>query len=323
MPILNQQHVLTTEDRLRKIQNTDYEAALKNATWDTWIGTLESTGRRERLEWLLSTASIEQLPENTMLFEDLVTQAHEIENVDFGKALKIKANQFKDDQFGFAADWAAGMGAAMALHPQKVGLQLLLAGEGANAKAYDGVPFFSKLHPNNPLDASKGLYENLLTGAASGSYPGALPLIVAGAPSPVNFARALAHVESFKLPNGEARALVAKYVLHPTALKYAARQVTGAKFIGATENVLTNYDVQPIHLPQLNAEPDAYYIVAEGTGQLGKPIIYQTREEFNMSSYDGYTTAQLAKLNELEWIVRGRKAGAYGHPFMIVKVKAT
>lgn len=303
-------HVLTFEDRLRKIQNRDYDAAVRAAWWDEVMVELPSSGRIERMEWLLSTFGIHELEDGTMKFDDLVTQAHEIENKDFGNALRVSRNQFEDDEAKFATEWASGMGAAMALHPQKLAAQLIL--NGKTWKGYDGLPYFHNAHPVNPFDDDAGTYSNIVTGK---------PLVSGGVVQPQNFADAVARAQTFNLPNGETRDITPFAVFHSPSLRYAARTVTGAKIISQTDNVLSDYDIRPITIPGLEVEPNVYYIAATEGGELSKPLIYQRREAFKMTTYDGISQAELSRTNRLEWHVRGRAAGAYGHPYLLIRVE--
>lgn len=269
-------------------------------------------GRIERFEWLLTTAQIEELPKGSMLFDDLATQAHEVEHKKFGKGLRIDEDQFKDDEFGFASDWASQMGAAMALHPQTQCVELLKNGSARNG--YDGVSFFNAAHPVNPATANGATYSNVI---------GAAALTVD------TFVAACARLESFVMPNGESRGLKATHLVVPPALRKVATEITGAKFLaqaggGTSDNVLLDYNVKPLVIPQIAAttpggSDTTWYVAGRDRGQLGKPFVYSLRDAFLMSTYEGLTQAQLSRMQELEWHVKGRAVGAYGHPYTIIK----
>lgn len=309
------EYVLTTEDRLAKQMNNDYVAAAQNAWWDKLMTERPGTGRKEIIEWLLTTAEIEDLPKGQMIYDDLVTQAYEATARDRGKGFKISRNDWEDDEFKLAAEWAGQMGAAMALDPQYLAIDLLLGGEVL--KGYDKLPYYDKNHKVNPYDDSKGVYPNLVTdiadigGAASG--PPEL--------TPENFALGVALMKSFKMPNGKNRNQRPKYLVTSPQNEKKALEVTGAKFIDATDNVLTTYQVEPLIINELSVEPKSWMLAAENGGTNQKPLICINRKEYEMNSYTGMTQAELNRANELEWQVRGRKTAVFGHPFQMVKFK--
>ncbi len=311
MPTFTTQHVLTTEDRLTKEFDSALEEAVKAAYYEAFVGERSGEGRKDRLEWLLATAGIEKLDKGSMAFENLSTVAHEIVHEDFGKGLIISRNQFEDDEFGFAGDWSAHQGSSVALLPQ----DLAVAAIKANIVGYDALAFFHNAHPKNPLvGASGGTYSNVRTSAA-------LTLD--------NFAAAEAQMAAYTFPNGKSRALKAKHLIVPPALRKTALEITGAKQINATENVIaTNYGVDVIVAPDLGlaagGSDTTWYISTDmpGTTGMGKPWIYSLRRAFEFSSFDGMTQVELARRNELEWHVRGRATLAAGHPFLMIRCTA-
>lgn len=311
MPAFTVQHVLTTEDRLSKEMDNSLEEAARQAYFEDFVGERQGEGRKDRLEWLLTTAGIEKLDKGSMAFENLATQSHEITHEDFGKGLKISRNQFEDDEFGFAADWSAHQGVNVVLLPQVLATNAIKA----NITGYDGLSFYNAAHPINPMiGASGGTYSNVLTGSA---------LTVD------NFALACARLESFVAPNGKTRGLKAKYLRVPPALKKIALEITQAKQINATENVIaTNYGVKVIIAPELSAasggSDTTWYVGTDmpGSTGMGKAWIYSLRRAFEFTSYDGVKQVELSRLNELEWHVRGRAALAAGHPFLEVRCTA-
>lgn len=311
MPAFLIQHVLTTEDRVTKEFDSALEEAVKAAYYEAFVGERSGEGRKDRLEWLLATAGIEKLDKGSMAFENLSTVAHELTHEDFGKGLIISRNQFEDDEFGFAGDWSAHQGASVALLPQ----DLAVAAIKANIVGYDALAFFHNAHPKNPLvGASGGTYSNVRTSAA-------LTLD--------NFAAAEAQMAAYTFPNGKSRALKAKHLIVPPALRKTALEITGAKQINATENVIaTNYGVDVIVAPDLGSaaggSDTTWYVSTDmpGTTGMGKPLIYSLRRAFEFSSFDGMTQVELARRNELEWHVRGRATLAAGHPFLMIRCTA-
>lgn len=308
-------HVMTVEDRLTKQVNNDYAVALENAWWDKIVIKKPGTGRTEFFDFLLTTAGIEDLPKGQMVYSDLLTQSYQITGKDRGQGLKISRNDFEDDRFGFAGDWAGQMGAAMALDPQYLAVDLLAVGE--TAKAYDGQAYFSTGHPVNPFDAARGTYDTLITDLSQ------VDSTLSGTPtlSVANFSAGVAYVQSLTMPNGRNRNLMPALLVTGPKNRKTAREITGAKFISATENVLTDYKVEPLVINEITDH--SWYLVSTNAGSELLPIIYLERRPYEMTSYTGLTQAQLGKSNELEWQVRGRASAAYGHPYQMLKFKVT
>lgn len=311
-------HVISFEDRLRSITNDDYQGALRRVWWPLLMGQRTSTGKRELIEWLLTTAKIVDLPQGEMHFEDLVTQTHEATNVPRGTGLKIDRDKWNDDDAKFAAQWASQAGAEMALSPQYLGIDLILGGE--TQKSYDGQNYFDEDHPVNPFDDSKGTYRNLITDVAQidPTLPSTDPVLTED-----NFALGVSHIKTFVMPNGRNRELEPFLLGVPPQLEKKARTVTGAKYISATDNVLSDYHIEPLVMNQFSVEPQNWYLFCRMGGELGLPFVWQVREDYGLSSYDGVTDAELSRMNELEWHVRGRNVAFYGHPFLAVKFKVT
>ncbi len=299
---------ITLEDRFVKLFNDDHMIAAANAWWDQLMTEKAGEGKKSVYQFLLSTAQVVDLDEGQYEYGNLITQAFECTNRNRGvTGLKLTRNQIEDDDFSFASDWAAQAGSATALDAQYLAIELL-----ANAEAqgsYDGVPYFSASHPVHPNNAAQGVYSNLIT---------ANPLTL------TNFGVAMARMKSFKMPNGTVRNLRPSLLVAGPAKEREALEITDAAFISATSNVIaTANGVKPLIIPDIT--DDSWYLVAQSqqAGSGLNPFIYQTRESFKMTSYSGATDAELCRSDKFEWIVRGRSAACYGHPYQMIKNKAS
>lgn len=316
----NPAFVLAVEDRLSFIMNEDYVLASKNLWWPRLMMLRPTDGRTETIEFLLSTAQIHPLDGGQMIYDDLVGAAFRLENKDKGGGFKITRNQVRDDRLEKAASWAAQMGVQMAMRPQLDAIALIKAGE--TNLGYDGVPFFSASHPVHPFSPSLGVYSNLIA---------ANPLVdVDGKPILANYAKAIARLRSFIMPNGQNRNLQPMYLVVGPDLAFAAQLLTQGRFIDATDNIFNSGlglafngvvvpGVQVIVINELAA--GEWYVVAGDVGMSVAPLIYSEREPYEMNSYDGVTQAILNIENVVEWQVRGRNDAIYGHPYSMVKSK--
>lgn len=313
-------HVLSFEDRLSSLVNNDYLIAAQRSWWEKIVTVRQTDGRTEELEFMLTTAGIHPLDDGQMIYDELVSSSFRITNRDKGAALKVTKNQFRDDRLEKAAQWANTIGTAIAIQPQYDAEDMLGAGE--TRLGYDGVPFFATNHPVNPFDASLLTYSNLLT---------ANPLVdVDGKPIIANYAKALAKLRSYKMPNGRSRNLQAAYLIVGPDLEYAAQLLTQARLIDATDNAfgasfgaLENGVRRPVvEVIVINTMAAGEWIlVATDIGMSVLPLIYSLRDPYEMNSYDGVTQVMLNISNTLEWQVRGRNDMIYGHPYSAVKSK--
>ena len=298
----------TLEDRFQKLFNNDWAIAQENAWWDQLATEKPSGGKTEIYQFLMTTFSLKALPNGQMVYSNLVTQAFEATNEKRGGGIELDAADIADDEFEFAADWAGQAGSAIALAPQDLITDLILAGETANG--YDGVPFFSDAHPINPAVNGSDTYDNLVTGAAL---------------STSTFAAGVGLMKSYKMPNGKNRNLRPSLLVVPPSLEKVGLEITQARFISATDNLLaTSNGIGLLVIPELEDEPGSWYLASQapkaGTGI--NPFIYQLRQPYAMKSFTNMDDARLSEIDKFQWHIRGRDAAVYGHPFQMIKFKA-
>lgn len=229
--------------KLLSSENTWYTKVARDRPFDT---------KSERLTWLMDTASIEQLtPQDggetggSLTFDELQTITTEYFPAFFGRGFKMGRLRFENflngtrGQLDPLTKWAGSVGTYGAYLPQRQIAQLLL--NGANITGYDGVPFWSTAHPTHPLIPGLGTYANVFTGAASGAYPGALPIddTVSFETALTNLAKLLAYITTGVLqPNGagDPRMLVPRYLLHPTRMAPRVNNLLDAAFLPLSAN---------------------------------------------------------------------------------------
>lgn len=346
MGALTPQVLVGLEDRMTVAIEQEYARFTQNLWYQDVAKVRPSTGRKEIITWLLSTAMIRDLGASAgnLSFDDLVATYTEVENKFAGTGLRLTKAQLEDTDGGgldLAAQWSRDVGAYMAYWPQKQVAHCLKNGHTASLyTGYDGKALFATDHPVNPLNTSAGTFQNIFTGGASGSYPGACPIddTVTVDVALANLAKIISYIASIKMPNGEdPRFLrVKKLVVGPRMFPRAV-QLTSAKTIaqaassgggGADVEMLIKSlgFAQPVQADELAGfESDTtFFIVCEqaATSQLGA-VIYQEREAFHMDAYGPMTQAELGRKQEFEWHVHGRNAVAAGHPFLIFKCKGS
>lgn len=334
---------MDVEKRMRLVSAQDYDRLNANTWWRNVAKEMPSSGKSERLIWLLDSAQIEYVNRlgGEVLFDDILSRTTEYENKAATAALKLNRAQLDDHDGGgvqLAAHWARTMGAYAAYWPQKQ----VAAAIRSNPTTYDGLAFFHTAHPLNPFDTAAGTFANRLTGAASGDYPGAVP--IGGATTLdvafENLGKAVNYVHTIKMPNGEdPRGLRVKALIVPSLLVSRAQQLTNAKVIAQAaasggggadvEAVIANWGLgSPIEAVELGASfsggsNTSYYLLAESiTSDDVGAFTYVNREAFSIVYNNEMTSDQLARANELQWLTRGRNVVGAGHPYLLFRCEA-
>lgn len=353
MGALTPQFLIDLETRMQAITEREYARLTQNLWWQMITKVRQSASKKDVITWLLSTAMIrDQQTGGQIAFDDLVATYTEIENKWAGAGLKLRRDQLEDvlngivggEGLDLAGQWSTDIGAYMAYWPQKQVVHLLKNGHTAALyTGYDAKAFFATDHPVNPFKASAGTFANLFTGAASGSYPGALPIDdgVATDVALQNMGKLFSYIASIKMPNGEdPRFLRPKGLIVPPRMFPRVVQLTSAKFLaqvaGAGAAQGGSGDVEalikalgfatPVMADELAGyESDTTYFVAAEqvtSSQLGA-VIYNEREPFKINYYGVMDQAELNRKDELEWHAKGRNRVSPGHPYLLFKVKAS
>jgi hypothetical protein len=327
------------------ITENEYNRLASNLWWPKLTKVRTSTGRRDVITWLLSTAMIkDQGKGGNILFDDLVSTYTEIENKFSGAGLELTRAQLEDTDGGgmdLAAQWSGDIGAYMSYWPQKQVVDVLKNGHlSTSYTGYDKLAFFATNHPVNPFRTSAGTYANLLTGGASGSYPGALPIDDTQTVDVAlqNLSKLFSYIATIKMPNGEdPRFLRPMGLLLSPRMYPRAVQLTSAKFIAqAAGSAAGSGDVEglikalgfatPIMADELAGfESDTtYFVICEqvSSSQLGA-VIYTEREPYRINYFGPVDQVELSRKQKLEWHCIGRNVVSVGHPYLLIKVKAT
>jgi hypothetical protein len=328
------------EKRMRVINERGYMKMLdsENIWYPKLLRTVPLDGKSDRVIWLLTTASIEQVTANdggesggAINFDELATISQEYFPAMHRRGFKIgkmKYLNFLNGGIDPATKWAGDIGTYGAYYPQRLCTQVIL--NGGSILGYDGVNFFSTAHPVHPLIPALGTYANDFTGAASGSYPGALPIddSVSTDVALVNLGKALAYIMgSIGQPNGagDPRFLEPAFIIHPPRMTARVNTILDADFIATTagssgtvggstdtrgalkkfrlaEPVLAKeFDsnrsytfMGPTGLPvTVTGDDKTYYIVAKEASEteLGA-LLYNLRQPFSMHTYSGENGAE-------------------------------
>lgn len=248
--IVTADFLFSLEKRMRVLNEYNYSNMLasENIWWNELARKRDFTGKSERVEWMLQTASIEQVTPNdggeeagNIAFEEVLTLTTEYFPAAHRKGFKIGKLKMLNMMGGGldpAGSWAGAIGTYGAYYPQRLLAQILLAGDQTGNNSYDAVSFFNSAHPTNPLIPALGTYANLFTGSSSGTYPGALPIddSQTDAVALQNLAIGLSYIVgkvSQPNGNGDPRLLEPRYLLHPPRMEAQVNKLLDADFIAS------------------------------------------------------------------------------------------
>jgi phage major head subunit gpT-like protein len=354
------------ESAMQTITETEFARMVASDNlWYRAVTRIRKTGKkREILAWLLSTARIYDAGKTggDIKFDDMAATYQEYDVTNDTAGLKLTKNQLTDNDgngFDFAGEWSSQMGSLMAYRPQEKIANLIIAGAKSTSLAYDGVQYFADNvvnsgngHPVNQFKTGAGKYFNWFHGAASGVYPGALPIdeSVTVDTALKNLQLAIAYIASIKMPNGiHPRFLKPRRLIVPPRLVARAQQLTNARYIaqaagssgggsGDIEAIVNNWGfLQPIEVQEFagvtlgdGANSDlTWYLACEQvtSTQLGA-LVYVEREPFAITYYTGSgggtgVDAILDRARELEWHTQGRNVAGYGHPYALHRFDPT
>jgi phage major head subunit gpT-like protein len=338
---------------MQSITEREYQRLVANLWWQTITKVRQSQTRQELITWLLSTAMIRDTQKGGQLsFDDLVATYTQIENKNSGAGLVLKRAQMEDLYNGIAGGegmdlagaWASDIGQYMAYWPQKQVAFFLknahLTAPSGGFTGYDGVAFFTSNHPVNPMNTGLGTFQNIFTGGASGSYPGACPIddAVDIDDALVNLSKIYSYLATIKMPNGEdPRFLRPRFLIVPPRMFPRAVQLTSAKFIAQTSGSgAGGADVEavvralgyaaPVQADELAGfESDTTFFVAaeQVAGSTLGGVLYLEREAYRINYYGQMEAPELNRKDELEWHVKGRNVVAAGHPYLLFKCKGS
>src|SRR5579872_3265156 len=237
--------VFNREKGYRSIYEDTYLQLLSEMFWTNLVKVHDTDSKSEIFEWLIQSSRIRQATPadggesvGGMDFEELSTALVEIAPARFDQGYRIgkmKWLNLLNKGMDPVADWMRQQAEYAAYMPQRETCIAIMNGGAAGSKAYDGLPYFSTAHLNHPHISGNGTYANDLTGASSGSYPGACPIDDSVSPDVAfqNLAKALAYISgSISLPNGEdPRRLKPVRLYYPPRMWARITQITSAKFI--------------------------------------------------------------------------------------------
>jgi hypothetical protein len=329
------------ESNMRVLFDQKYKALNEDAWWQ--VCTYQSTSRslKEIVYFSLESAKLHRGYKGGFKdFDEIRYLNTAVENEYTQSGLELTEAELSDlDGNGVqsATKWIGEIGQLTAHHPQQMLSDAILS---TTSLTYDNLSYFNTGHYTNGVDVNDGVYANDLTGAAAGSYPGALP--IGGATTldaaAINLTKAIAYIKSLKTPTGYPRKLKVKALIVPPALYGRAVQLVMGAFLpgaavsggGTADNkpLAASWGIgQPLAADELsasftNGSDSTYYLATEWSGEEAA-FIYSNRQPFAVRYNSGMTDSELERADRLQWTCKGRNGILPLHPYGLFRVKAT
>lgn len=301
--------MLVTKQAIANLQTTF--SMLYRSAWDEtpiWSGaiatTIPSSTKTNTYGWMQRILQMREWL-GPRLFQNLNTHSFVVENRDWELTVKVPRNDFEDDNLGVWSPLMSEMGRQGRKLPDVLVQQVLQVGDAATALGFDGVSFFSTLHPLNPA----GVQSNLFNTAGSG----ASTLDAAG----VSFQKVrqamIAYVGEDGLPLGVRPNLL----IVPPQLEYVAKQILVASTVTTGGTNIMMGDCQMLVVPELSNQATTWYLADTSKGI--KPLIYQLRQAVQLTALTSVDSDNVFFHKEFVWGQDGRAAASYGPWFLMAK----
>jgi phage major head subunit gpT-like protein len=153
-----------------------YSAAFKNAFGSTEDAkqyekiamTVPSSTTSNTYAWLGSWPRMREWL-GDRVFKNLTAYGYSITNKKFEASVEVPRDALEDDQYGVYTPLFQGMGNTAANHPNEMVFKALQDGL-TTGRCYDGLPFFSTVHPLTDANGVTTTFSNLQAGPGNAWY---------------------------------------------------------------------------------------------------------------------------------------------------------
>lgn len=333
----------TVRDRLINIGIDTRNQAQQRLWWREVAAEEFTQSETEIFAFAIQSAKLEDegVSGASVSFDSREYLKHAVTNRYLRKAFALTDGELTDldsNKIQAAADWVRDITNDGIYSPQRLLVNAIIR----NQPTYDALSIFNAAHLVNGRNTVNGTYSNIITGV---DISDAVLLDAAVK----NYAKAISTITgTLKDPSGKPRNLTIRSVLAPSLLFPRLVQVLQGQFApgGATGGGGGTQDISPIAqnlglgkpvlapelgaafgategggLPAVAGSDTTYYIVCEFAGPHA-PFVLSNREPFRMFENSMGNDAEMARLNQWEWLYSGRIAMMNLHPYLIFKCGA-
>lgn len=246
------------------------------------------------------------------VYNDLAANAYTLPNKDYEDSFEVPRNKFEDDKFGIYNHSAQALGQAVALWPDDIVIEALLA--GGSQLCYDGQYFFDTDHPKNPQDASAGTQGNLYTTTAL---------------SATNYNTVRSTMRALVGEDGKTMRITPNLLVVPPALEKTAREIVIAQTVPNSGGTASQTNVQAgtadiLVIDDLAASAggsDTTWYLLDSTKPI-KPFLFQLRRSPMLQFFDRPTDANVFEKKKFRFGVDCRGRAGYGLWYLAAKCTA-
>lgn len=320
----------TVRDRLFNIGIDTRNQAQQRLWWREVVHEEFTQSETEIFTFAIQAAKLEDegVSGQSITFDSREYLKHSVTNRYLRKGFAMSDGELSDldsNKIQAAGDWVRDITNDGIYSPQR----LLVAAMLGNKKTYDGLPIFDLAHPVNGKNTVNGTYSNIIYEV---DISGTLDVAV------LNYARAISTITgTLKDTTGKPRNLQIRAALFPSLLYPRGVQILQGQFApgGSSGGGGGTQDIQPIaqnlglgkpvNCPELGSayggSDTDYYIVCDFAGPHA-PFVLSNREPFRLFENSMGNDAEMARLNQWEWVYSGRCALMNMHPYLIFKCTA-
>lgn len=234
---------------------------------------------------------------------------YRLKNRAWENTVQVSKDRIADRKIAAEAVLMRMLGHQFAKFPDRSIASELLIGY-ASRLCFDGQAFFADAHPVDPLDASKGTFDNLRASTAL---------------TPANFDAIFAAMSQFTGADGQILGIMPDTLIVPPQLRTTAHLIAHAAYVPSTAGTATQSNpnegvVDVLVLPELGSESTTWYL-AKLKGPL-KPLIVQEREAPVFDLVFGPESDHCKKTRNLAWGADARYAFGYTLPQLMVRCTA-
>lgn len=259
----------------------DFDATLNTAPifWPAYADMKNST-RSGEAYYFTDLVPRMRLWLGDRIAQNISARAYLLQNLDFELTLEIDRNRINDDAVGVFSGLGKKIAIQGARWPDQIMVAALQTGDTTAVSCYDGLPYFSTGHLQNPDDPTSGTQSNLYTSAGSGATP----------LSSVNYLTVRGNARGWKGANGQPIGIMPDLLQVPPLLEVHAKQINNAAFTApllATgqnsaaaqqSNVLMGMSDVWVN-PYLAGQDTTWYLHdTKGIGSMLKGFIFQQRQ---------------------------------------------
>lgn len=246
------------------------------------------------------------------VYNDLASNTYTLANKDYEDSFEVPRNKFEDDKFGIYRNTSMALGSAIALWPDDLVIEALLA--GGSQLCYDGQYFFDTDHPKNPQDASAGTQANLYTSTAL---------------TAANFDTVRSSMRSLVGEDGKTMRIKPHLLVIPPALEKTAREIVVAQTVPNAVGTASQTNVQAgtadiLVIDDLAASAggsDTTWYLLDDTKPI-KPFLFQIRKTPQLLFFDRPTDTNVFEKKKFRFGVDARGRAGYALWYLAAKCTA-